>query len=127
RLDAEPRQPVQRALIGLLLDQHGIAARQQGLVDEVERLQRARHDHYVVGDAGNAGITLELCGKEFAQGTIALRAAGKAVGRKRLALAPEHGTDRVDEAVDRDLIGIVVAADETVSGKTRPPRRWRRQ
>ena len=29
RVDAEPRQPVERALIGLLLDQHGVAARQQ--------------------------------------------------------------------------------------------------
>ena len=28
-VDAEPRQPVQRALIGVLLDDHGIAAREQ--------------------------------------------------------------------------------------------------
>ena len=122
RLDAEPRQPVQRALIGLLFDQHGVAARQQRLIDEVERLQRARNDHDVVGAAGDAGVALELCGEEFAQGTITLRTAGKAVGRQCLALAPEHRTDRVDQAVDRNLVGIVVAADETVFGKARPPR-----
>ena len=127
RLDAEPRQPVQRALIGFLLDQHGVAARQQRVVDEVERLQRTRNDHDVVSGAGDAGIALEFCGEEFAQGTIALRAAGEAVGRERLALAPEHGTDRLDQAVDGDLIGVVVAADETVFGETRPPRRRRRQ
>ena len=126
-VDAEPRQPVQRALIGFLFDQHGVAARKQRLVDEVERLQRTRNDHDVVGGAGDAGIALELCGEEFAQGTIALRAAGEAVGRERLALAPEHGIDRLDQAVDRHLVGIVVAADETVFGKARPPRRRRRQ
>ena len=65
--------------------------------------------------------------EEFAQGTIALRAAGEAVGRQRLALALEHGSDRLDQAIDRDLVGIIVAADETVFGQTRPPRRRRRQ
>ena len=127
RLDAEPRQPVQRALIGLLFDQHGVAARQQRLIDEVERLQRTRDDHDVVGAAGDAGVALEFCGEEFAQGAITLRAAGKPVGRQRLALAPEHGIDRVDQAVDRHLVGIVVAADETVFGKAGPPRGRRRQ
>ena len=127
RVDAEPRQPVQRALIGLLLDQHGIAARQQRLVDEVERLQRAGDDHDVVGGAVDAGVALEFCREEFAQGPIALRAAGKPVGRERLALALEHGVDRLDQAVDRNLVGIVVAADKTVFGKPRPSRRRRRQ
>ncbi len=61
------------------------------------------------------------------EGTITLRTAGKAVGRQRLALAPEHGVDRVDQAVDRNLVGIVVAADETVFGKAGPPRCRRRQ
>ena len=94
---------------------------------EVERLQRARDDHDVVGAAGDAGVALEFGGKEFAQGTIALRAAGKAIGRQRPALALEHGVDRLDQAVDRNLVGIVVAADETVFGKPGPPRGRRRQ
>ena len=55
-VDAEPRQPVERALIGVLLDDHGVAARQQRGVDEIERLQRARHDQDVVGCAGDAGV-----------------------------------------------------------------------
>ncbi len=127
RLDAEPRQPGQCALIGLLLDQHGVAARQQGLVDEIERLQRTRDDRDVVGGAGDAGVALEFRREEFAQGTISLRAAGEAVGRERLALAPQHGTDSLDQAVDRNLVGIVVAADETVFGKAGPPRGRGRQ
>ena len=70
---------------------------------------------------------LSFVGEEFAQGTIALRAVGEAVGRERLALALEHGVDRVDQAIDRHLVGIIVAADKTVFGKPRPPRRRRRQ
>ena len=45
---------------------------------------------------------LSFAGEEFAQGTIALRAAGEAVGRERLAFALEHGIDGVDQAIDRD-------------------------
>ena len=40
-IDTEPCQPVQRALIGVLLDNNGIAAGEQRLINEVERLQRA--------------------------------------------------------------------------------------
>ena len=127
RIDPEPGQPVQRALIGVLLDDHGIAARQQRRVDEVERLQRAGDDQDVVGDAVDAGVALEFLGEKFAQGTIALRTAGKPVGGERPALAPEHGVDGVDQAVDRDLVRIVVAADKTVFRKSRPLRRGRRQ
>ena len=70
---------------------------------------------------------LSFAGEEFAQRPVALRAAGEPVGRERLALALEHGIDRVDQAVDRNLVGIVVAADEAVFGKARPPRCRRRQ
>jgi len=52
---------VQRALIAVTFDDHGIAASEQGLVDEVKRLQRAGGRSDVVGDAVNAGVALELC------------------------------------------------------------------
>ena len=51
RVDAEPGQPVQRALVGFLLDDHGVATRQQRRIDEVERLQRAGDDQDIVGGA----------------------------------------------------------------------------
>src|SRR5436309_12463826 len=70
RVDANPRQSVQRALIGLPLDNNGVAARQQRRVDEVERLQRAGDDQDIVGDAVDAGIALELCRQKFAKRTV---------------------------------------------------------
>ena len=126
-IDAEPRQPVQRALIGVPLDDHGVAARQQRRVDEVERLQRAGDDQDVVGVAVDAGVALEFRGEKLAQRTVALRTAGEAIGGQRLALALEHGVDRVDQALDRDLVGIVVAADEAVFRQPGPFRRRRGQ
>ena len=96
-------------------------------VDEVERLQRAGDDQDVVGGAVDAGVALEFGGEEFAQRPIALRAAGEPIGGERPALAPEHGIDRLDQAVDRNLVGIVVAADETVFRKPGPFRRRRGQ
>ena len=127
RTDAEPVQTAQRALIGLLLDDHGVAARKQRLVDEIERLQRAGYDQEVVGAAGDAGVALQLCGEKFAQPQVALRPIGEAIGRERRALAPEDRVDRFDQAVDRDLIRIVVAADEAEFRKSGPFRRGRRQ
>ena len=121
-LDAEPRQPVQRALIGVLLDDDGIAARQQRGVDEVERLQRAGHDQDVVGDTIDAGVALQFPGQEFAQGAITLRTAGKPVGGERPALALEHGIDRLGQPLDRDRVGIVVAADKAVLCQAGPLR-----
>ena len=122
RVDAKPGQPVQRALIGVALDDHGIAAGEQRRVDEVERLQRAGDDQDVIGDAVDAGVALQLAGEEFAQGAIALRAAGKPVGGEHPALAQQHGVDGIDQALDRHAVGIVVAADKAVFGKSRPPR-----
>ncbi len=119
-IDAEPCEPVQRALIGLLLDQHGVALRQQRVVDEVERLQRAGDDQDVIGRAVDAGIALELMDQEFAQGPIPLRAVGEVIGRERLALAPQHRVDRLDQPVDRNPVRIVVAADKAVLGKPGP-------
>ena len=46
------------ALIGIALDDHGIAAGEQGGIDEVERLQRAGDDQDVVGGAGDAAVAL---------------------------------------------------------------------
>src|SRR5216683_894535 len=74
-----------------------------------------------------SGVALEFCGDKFAQGTVALRAAGEAVSGERLALALENGVDRVDQALDRNLVGVVVAANKTVFCKPRPPRRGRGQ
>ena len=64
-IDAEPRQPVQRTLIGVLLDDDGIATGEQRLVDEVERLQRTGDDQDIVGGAADAGVALEFCGEKF--------------------------------------------------------------
>src|SRR5664279_4226166 len=105
RGDAEPAQTGQRALIALLLDDHGISARQQRLVDEIERLQRARYDQEVIGAAADAGVALQLCRKKFAQTQVALRPVGEAVGRERPALALEDRLDRRDQPLDRDLLG----------------------
>ena len=38
---------------------------------------------------GDVGVALELADKKFAQGTVALRAAGEAIGGERVALALE--------------------------------------
>ena len=63
---------------------------------------------------------LELLGQELAQRTVAERPAFEPVGRERRALALEHGGGGRDQAIDRKVLGIVVAADEVVSGKARP-------
>jgi hypothetical protein len=44
-----------------------------------------------------------------------------------LALAGEHIVGRFDQRVERQLVGIVVSADEIVFGKAAPFRRRRRQ
>ncbi len=62
----------------------------------------------------------ELAGKKIPQAPIALRAAGKSIGRKRAPFAPEHSLRRRDQPVDRDLIAVVVAADEIVFRQAGP-------
>ena len=57
---------------------------------------------------------LSFFGEKLAQRPVALRTAGEAVGGERLALALENGVHRVDQAFNRDLVGVVVAADEAV-------------
>src|SRR6185312_648539 len=97
------------------------------LVDEVKRLQRAGDDQDIVGCRGETGIALELCREEIAQGPITLRSAGKSVGRKRPALALQDGGDGIEQPVDRNLFGIVVAAYKAVFRKSSPFRRRRGQ
>ena len=47
-------------------------------------------------------------------------AARKPISGKRLPLAAENRVDRLDQALDRNLVRIVVAADEAVLGKPGP-------
>jgi hypothetical protein len=117
-----PRQPGQRALIGIALDDHGVATGGEGLIDEVERLQRARHQQDIVDTATDAGVTVQLGDQEFAQPTIALRPAGETIGRQRSSFAPQHGRHGVDQTIDGNLVRIIVAADKTV---VREPAPWR--
>src|SRR5262244_3673088 len=100
RLDAQAIEPRERALIGVLLDDNGVAACEQHAVDEVERLQGPRHDQNLVEGARNSGVMLELAREEFAQRAIALRAALQAIVRERTALAPQHRFGGRDQAVD---------------------------
>ena len=110
---------VDRALVGLLLEQHGVAARQQRPVDQVERLQRTRSHQDVVGGAGNARVTLELADQEVAQPPVTLRAVGEPVGRQRTAFPRHHRVGRGDQTFERDRIAVVVAAGEIVLGAAR--------
>ena len=127
RVDAEQGEPGQRALKALLLDDDGVAARQEHPVNQIERLQRPRHDQEIVGRACDPCFASELGGEEFAQRPVALRSAGEPVAGQRCPLAPQHGLCRCDQAIDRDLVGVVVAADEVVFRKPLPSHRRRRQ
>ncbi len=126
-IDAEPGQARECALIGFLLDQHGIAARQQHAIDEVDGLQRARGDQNLVGRTGHAGGAPKFGGQELAQRPVALRPACKSIGRKRGAFTLEHRNGSRDQAIDRHLVGIVVPAGEIVAGKSSPSGSRRRQ
>jgi hypothetical protein len=117
RGDAKPGETVDRALVALLLDDDGVATRQHHAVDQVERLERAGGDEDIVGGAGHAGVALELSDQEIAQRPIALRPACEAVGGQRPALALEHRMGGGDQAVERQFVGIVVAAGEIVPGQ----------
>ncbi len=127
RVDAEPLEPRQRALIVVLLDDDGVAVRQQRAVDQIERLQRTRHDQDVVGGAGHAGIALELLAEKIAQRPVALRPAVEAIGRQRAALARQHRLRGRHQPVERHRVGVVIAAGEIEFGQTGPARGRRRQ
>ena len=43
-----------------------------------------------------------------------MRAKAEIVDGEFRTLAPQHGRGRLDQALDRDLLGVVVAADEIV-------------
>lgn len=66
-IDAEPIKPCQRALIGRLLDDDGVAARQQDAVDQIERLQRTGRDQDFAGMARDARGPFEFLRQEFTQ------------------------------------------------------------
>ncbi len=119
-IDAEPLVAVERALVAVALADQRVAAREQRAVHEIERLQRARGEEDVVEGGFDAGVARELFGEEFAQRLVALRSAVEAVGRKRTALAREHGLRRRRQVFDRDAVRIVVAADEVVARQARP-------
>ena len=89
-----------------------LATRKEHGIDEIKCLQRAGHDHDVVERADHAGVALELHGQELTQRTVALRAAGKPVARERPALARQNRIGCGDQPVERNLVGIVVAAGE---------------
>ena len=125
--NAKPRQTCQCALIRRLLDDDGIAAIEENAVDEIDRLQRAGGDEDFVGIARDAGGALELLREEVAQRTVAERAAGKPVGREVPAFAREHVGRRLQQLIDRNMIGVVVAAGEIVLGEARPLGGRRRQ
>ena len=72
-------------------------------------------------------VALELLREEFAQRPVALRAAGKAVGRKVPAFAREHVGRRLEQPIERNMIGVVVAAGEIVLGEAGPLGGRRRQ
>jgi hypothetical protein len=61
------------------------------------------------------------------QRPVAERPARQPVGGERATLAPEHRRGRRNETIERQLLGIVVAADEIVFGKSGPFGRRRRQ
>src|SRR5262249_57198032 len=119
-IDAEPGEAVERAEIGDLLHQHGVAARQQKAVDKFDALERARSEENLIGCAGNPGVAPELFDQELAQSPVAERAAFEPVSREHLALALEHRGSGCDQLVDRNLLRIIVAADEIVLGKPSP-------
>ena len=127
RFDTEPLQPRQRALISRLFDDDGVAAFQEDSVHQIERLQGARGDENLVGITANAGGAFELSREKFAQRPIAERAAGKAVSGEVTALARQHVVHRFDQRSKRQLLGVVMAADEIVFGETGPLGRRRRQ
>ncbi len=127
RLDAQPGEPRERALVGFLLDQHGVAGRQQDAVDEIDGLQRAGGDQDLVRRAGDAGIAGELGHQEFAQRPVSERSAGEPIGGERRALAPQHRRGGRDETLERQLRGVVVAADEAEARQSGPFGGRRRQ
>jgi len=79
-IDAEPGQPVQRALIGVLLDNHGVATRQQrpltrsSACSEPETIRMSSATQLI------PGVALEFLVVEIRASDGNLRAAGEAVG-----------------------------------------------
>ena len=64
----ELRQPGQRAVIGVALDDDRVAGRKQDAFDEIEGLQRAGGDEDLIGSAADCGGALEFCTKNSRSG-----------------------------------------------------------
>src|SRR4029453_17123268 len=60
-------------------------------------------------------------------GPVALRTVREVVGGERFALALQHRGNGRDQLIDRNAVGIVVAADKAVFGEAREARGRGRQ
>ena len=76
--------------IGVALDNHRIAGRDQRAVDQIEGLQRSGYQQNVVGRAGDAGVAVQFGSEKIAQRLVALRAVAHAIIGEASTLAPEH-------------------------------------
>jgi hypothetical protein len=120
---AELAEPVQRALVTVFLGQHGIAGVQQQAANHVDALAGPGGDQDVLYWRRDAPLAPGLVGNEPAQPGIALRPESEAIDRQPGPLAPQHRGGRFDQALHRDLLGVVVAADEVILRERRPARR----
>ena len=126
-VDAAALQLGQRTAVGIFLDQDGVARREEKAADDIDALARARGDQDVIARAGDGAMAAELAGDEIAQALVALRPLCEIVKRQLRAFPAQHGGGGIRHRVDRDLHGIVVAADEVEFGKAREARRRVRQ
>ena len=124
-IDAEALQLADRPAIGEFLEDHGVAAVEQHPVDQVEALAGAGGDQHLVGRAVDAA-PVDLVDDEVAGGAEALRPM-RVVERQIGPLAPQHRLGRRRQGRRRDVLAVVMAADEIVFGKAGPARRRRRQ
>ena len=92
----------------------------QALEQACRDLERA----FVVDRHVHAAVLLRLVGDELPQPGIALRPEAQIVDRQLRPLAPQHRCGGLDQPLDRDLLGVVVAANEIVFREWRPF--WRR-
>ena len=117
----------QRAAVGLLLDDDGVALGDQRAEHELQRRAGARGHRHLVGRHLDPRVRLQLAHKELAQRQIALVAALHVVGSEHAPLARDHRLGRRDEAGDRHAVAVVVAANKVVLREPRPLGRGGRQ
>ena len=128
RVDAEPGEPVERALIAVLLDDDGVAARSSTPLTRSSACSEPEVIRISSAVQAMPASRLSFCDQEFAQRPVALRAAGEAVGRERPAFARQHRVRRGDQRRRAAmLVAVVVAADEIVFRQAGEFGRRRRQ